>query len=84
MNIENFKFRIKEEKYASGKSKFFPQMFAEGEWKTLSHRFLGFNDNGTDWCSTIEDSQKLIETFRMVMDSNNVDKIVEEKIYEVS
>jgi hypothetical protein len=26
----------------------------------------------------------LIESFRMIMDSNGVDKIVEEKIYEVS
>lgn len=78
------KFRIKEEKYVSGKSKFFPQMFVEGEWKALSYNILGFNNNGTDWCTTLEDSQKLIESFRMIMDSNGVDKIVEEKIYEVN
>jgi hypothetical protein len=81
------KFRIKEEKYVSGKSKFFPQMFVEGEWKTLSYNILGLNNNGTDWCTTLEDSQKLIENFRwyrMIMDSNGVDKIVEEKIYEVN
>jgi len=46
------KFRIKEEKYVSGKSKFFPQMFVEDEWKTLSYNILGFNNNGTDWCIT--------------------------------
>lgn len=59
-------------------------MFVDGGWKTLSYNFLGFNNNGTDWCSTIEDSQKLIESFRMIMDSNGVDKIVKEKIYELS
>ena len=37
-----------------------------------------------DWCTTLEDGQKLIESFRMIMGSNGVDKIVEEKIYEVS
>jgi hypothetical protein len=67
-----------------GKVKFFPQMFVESEWKTLSYNIFGFNNNGTDWCATLEDSQKLIESFRMIMDSNGVDKIVEEKIYEVS
>jgi hypothetical protein len=78
------KFRIKEEKYVSGKSKFFPQMFVEGDWKTLSYNVLGFNNNVTDWCVTFEDGQKLIESFRMIMDSNGVDKIVEEKISYVS
>lgn len=78
------KFRIREEKYVSGESKFFPQMFVGGDWKTISYSVLGFNKNGTDWCSTIEDSQKLIESFRMIMDSNGVDKIVEEKIHNVS
>ena len=78
------KFRIKEEKYVSGKSKFFPQMFVEGDWKTLSYKIWGLNNNGTDWCTSLEDSQKLIERFRMIIDSNGVDKIVEEKIYDVS
>jgi hypothetical protein len=78
------KFRIKEEKYISGKSKFFPQMFAGGDWETLSYKVLGFNNNGTDWCASLEDSQKLIESFCMIMDSNGDDKIVEEKIYKVS
>ena len=34
------KFRIKEEKYISGISKFFPQMLVDGDWKTLSYNMI--------------------------------------------
>ena len=80
-----YKFRIKEEKYKSGKSKFYPQISTDDDyWNSISCDILGFNDNGTDWCTTLEDSQKLIDRFRMKIESNDADKIVEEKIHEVS
>jgi len=77
------KFRIKEEKYESGNSKFFPQGYFEEQWKTLSYKSFGFNNNGLDWCKTLEEAQKFIESFRVSL-ANSVDKVIEEKIYEVS
>jgi hypothetical protein len=75
------KYRIKEEKYVSEKSKFFPQVLVGDDWKILSYNIMGFNDNGVDWCTTLEDSKKLIERYHIIINSNGVDKIVEEKIY---
>ena len=39
-------YRIKEEKYVSGKSKFFAQGYFEEQWRNLSGRGYGFNTNG--------------------------------------
>lgn len=74
--MENYK--IKEEKYASGKSKFFPQGYFEGQWKTLSFKSLGFNTNGLDWCKTIEESRLIIESFCSALADGN-DIMIEEK-----
>ena len=85
------KFRIKEEKYKSGNSKFFPQIWSynvsnSGNWKTLTYKMfgssLGFNDNGLDWCETLEESQKFIENFRLNIE-NFDDKLIEIKIHEI-
>jgi len=77
------KYRIKEEQYKSGNNKFFPQGYFGEEWKTLSYKSVGFNNNGLDWCKTLEEAHLVIERFcSALVDSNDV--IIEEKFYEVS
>ena len=73
------KYRIKEEKYESGKSKFFPQVLDVDLWKSISWNVLGFNRNGLDWCTTYDEAESVINLFKQ-----QFDKVVEEKIYEVS
>ena len=87
-NPNDYRYRIKEEKYESGISKFFPQIEDCTTWRTLSLKIIGLNTNGKDWCDTIEDSQKvldkfiLFETLRYEEEKENKivkeDKIVEE------
>jgi len=76
-NPDDYRYRIKEEKYESGIIKFFPQwqVFEGGNWYSISASRWGFNKNGKDWCDTIEDSREVINRFR---DSLKEDKIVEE------
>jgi len=76
-------YQIKEEKYVSGKSKFFAQGYFEEQWRNLSGKAYGFNTNGLDWCMNLDEAQQVIDRFRIAL-TNNVDKVVEEKIYEVS
>jgi len=76
-------YRIKEEKYVSGKSKFFPQGYFEEQWRNLSGKSYGFNTNGLDWCTNLDEAQQVIDRFRVAL-TDNVDKVVEEKIYEIS
>ena len=76
-------YRIKEEKYVSGKSKFFAQGYFEEQWRNLSGKAYGFNTNGLDWCINLDEAQLVIDRFRVAL-TDNVDVVVEEKIYEVS
>ena len=76
------RYRIREEKYESGISKFFPQMqMVEGApWHSLSESLWGLlNEDGKNWCDTIEDSRELIDRFR---DSLKEDKLVKETIHK--
>ncbi len=78
------KYRIKEEKYKSGKSKFFPQFIHDdGNWISLSMSMFGLNTNGYDWCSTYDESILIIDRYKMYV-QNKGDEILEEKIYEVN
>lgn len=77
------KYRIKEEKYVSGKSKFFAQGYFEEQWRNLSAWAYGFNTNGLDWCISQDEAQQVIDRFRIAL-KTEFDKVVEEKIYEVS
>jgi hypothetical protein len=77
------KYQIKEEKYVSGKSKFFAQGYFEEQWRNLSGRAYGFNTNGLDWCINFDDAQIVIDRFRLAL-ADNADKMLEEKIYDVS
>jgi len=76
-NPDDYRYRIKEEKYESGIIKFFPQWQMVGgiHWHSLSLPMWGFNNNGKDWCDTIEDSREVINRFR---DSLKEDKLVKE------
>lgn len=76
-------YRIKEEKYVSGKSKFFAQGYFEEQWRNLSGRGYGFNTNGLDWCISVDEAQQVIDRFRIAL-TDNLDKVVEEKIYDIS
>lgn len=73
------KYRIKEEKYESGRSKFFPQVLDVDLWKSISWNVLGFNKNHLDWCTTYDEAESVINMFKQ-----QFDKVVEEKIYDVS
>jgi len=74
-------YRIKEEKYVSGKSKFFAQGYFEEQWRNLSGRAYGFNTNDLDLCTNLDDAQFVIDRFRVAL-ADNVDKVVGEKIYD--
>ena len=79
------KLRIKEEKYESGISKFFPQIYGENGWKTMNMMSIRFNDKGLQWCETLKEAQSFIKKFKDAMELLNLtDKVVEEKIYDVS
>ena len=78
-------YRIKEEIYVSGKSKLYPQGYFEEQWRNLSYRVYGFNTNGLDWCLNLDESQMVIDRFKVAVAlTDNVDKVVVEKIYEVN
>ena len=86
-NPDDYRYRIKEEKYESGIIKFLPQIEVLGDWRTLSYKIVGLNNNGKDWCDTIEDSRKVLDKFILFETSRNEDeeedKIVkEDKIVE--
>ena len=86
-NPDDYRYRIKEEKYESGIIKFLPQIEVCGTWNTLSWKIAGLNNNGKDWCDTIEDSRKVLDKFILFETSRNKDeeedKIVkEDKIVE--
>jgi hypothetical protein len=84
MEKYNFKeYRIKEEKYKSGKIKFLPQGYFEEQWKTLSLEVFGFNLNGLNFCETLEEAQNVIDRFRLCL-LNETDKVVEEKIHYIN
>lgn len=44
---------------------------------------MGFNNNGYDWCETIDDAKNLINSFNKIMLSNEPDNIVDEIIHEI-
>ena len=77
------KFRIKQEIYKSGYNKHYPQIYLNGDQKILSFKAMGFNNNGYDWCETIDDAKNLINSFNKIMLSNGPDNIVDEIIHEI-
>jgi hypothetical protein len=70
-------YRIKEQKYKSGISRYTPEGFFVSDWKNLAHKELGFNTNGKNWCNTIEEAKLIIENFKSSL-LNTEDEIIEE------
>ena len=78
----NIKFRIKEEKYESGRIKFYPQVLDIDLWKTLSFPILGLNPNGFDWCESYDAAKLVIDSFKL-FELYRLDKVCEEHVHEI-
>jgi len=81
-NPDDYRYRIKEEKYENGIIKFLPQIEVLGDWRTLSWKIAGLNKNGKDWCDTVEDSRKVLDDFILYETLRNEEKIEYKIAYE--
>jgi hypothetical protein len=77
-------YRIKEEKYMSGISRYIPEGFFEGNWKNLAYKVFGFNTNGKDWCNTIEEAKLVIKNLNSCLNiKDEIDEIIEETYHTI-
>ena len=78
-------YRVREEEYDCGKSKFYPEVSIDDTdtWKILSLSSFGFNDNGLDHCTTYDDAVSIINNFKMSLIHQNC-KVSKEKIHKIN
>ena len=77
-------YRIREEEYDCGKSRFYPEVETEsGEYRIISFKSFGFNNNGLDYCETYDSAISVINNFKMSLIHQNC-RVSGEKIHKVN
>lgn len=72
-------YRIREEQYNLGTSKFIPEACYNITWYSLSYKNYGINLNGKDYCDSYEDAVYVIDKHKI---SHNI-KLIKEIIHEI-
>lgn len=75
-------YRVREENYKSGSTRFIPEGYFEGRWVNLAYQSFGFNENRLDWCSSLDEAMNVVEIFKRCMVTYK-DELVGEKIHEI-
>ena len=75
-------YRVREENYKSGSTRFIPEGYFEGSWINLGYESFGFNGNGLDWCSSFEEATNVLDRFKKSLAVGN-DVLVGERIHEI-
>lgn len=72
-------YRIREEQYDIGTSKFIPEACYNITWHSLSFKNYGINLNGKDYCDSYEDAVVVIDKHK----AYHVTKLTKEIIHEI-